>query len=327
MAAESGKKSAKCACIEEGSRIVPKSVSEALGRYHKCQMPVQSCSTSRKAEARLVTESGVINAAGRSTDLWLEVDRRLCGGAQGLDAGLRLIPTLISRFFHFIYSLVCSFDIKGNHRMADSGVETAKRKSSGTKQSGQKGKKQASEDGRLLLLSGPPGAGKSTVAKELIEISPNRTVYIEGDMFWQFIAKRGENPLPRQANSRLVIKSMMLAALPFIRGGYFVILDFTIGPWHLNLIPEPLKTVAFDYVILGPSQKICAKREGMKKDGGVGDYGATYHDLYEAFCNLGDYERYAIRDDEADAKTFAQRIWEVVISGSHRLDVSKLGSD
>jgi len=67
VAAESGKKSAKCACIEEGSRIVPKSVSEALGRYHKCQMPVQSCSTSRKAEARLVTESGVINAAGRSS--------------------------------------------------------------------------------------------------------------------------------------------------------------------------------------------------------------------------------------------------------------------
>jgi len=67
VAAESGKKSAKCACIEEGSRIVPKSVSEALGRYHKCQMPVQSCLTSRKAEVRLATESGVINAAGRST--------------------------------------------------------------------------------------------------------------------------------------------------------------------------------------------------------------------------------------------------------------------
>src|SRR5271154_4713102 len=199
--------------------------------------------------------------------------------------------------------------------MADrgnSGVETAKRKTSGTKQSGQKGKKQATEDGRLLLLSGPPGAGKSTVAKELVELSPNRTVYIEGDTFWQFIAKRGDNPLPRQANLRLVIKSMMLAALPFIRGAYFVILDFTIGPWHLNLIPDPLKTVAFEYVILGPSEKVCAEREGMKEGGGVGDYAATYHDFHEAFCNLGDYERYAIRDDEAGAKATAQRVWELV---------------
>jgi len=87
VAAESGKKSAKCACIEEGSRIVPKSVGEELGRYHKCQMPVQSCSTSRKAEVRLATESGVINAAGRS-------DRFVAGSRLRRSAGPRRRLTL-----------------------------------------------------------------------------------------------------------------------------------------------------------------------------------------------------------------------------------------
>ena len=216
--------------------------------------------------------------------------------------------------------------------MADqdnSGTATSKRKNPGTKQAASKEKKQATEqqDGRLLILSGPPGAGKSTVAQKLVEISPSRTVYIEGDTFWQFIAKRGDNPVPRQTTSRLVIKSIMLAALPFIRGGYFVIVDFTIGPWHLGLIPEPLKPVTIDYVVLCPSKQVCAEREGMKPNGGVGNYADAYHDLYKAFSNLGEYERNAIKDDEADAKAIAERIWGLVHSGSCRLDLSKMGSD
>ena len=41
----------------------------------------------------------------------------------------------------------------------------------------------------IIILSGPIGSGKSTVAQELIPSSPAPVVYIEGDKFWFFLAK------------------------------------------------------------------------------------------------------------------------------------------
>jgi uridine kinase len=40
--------------------------------------------------------------------------------------------------------------------------------------------------GSLIILSGPPGAGKSTVAKELMQLLPLPPAYIGGDDFWKF---------------------------------------------------------------------------------------------------------------------------------------------
>ena len=41
----------------------------------------------------------------------------------------------------------------------------------------------------IILLSGPVGAGKSTVARELIASLPDPIAYVEGDKFWFFIAR------------------------------------------------------------------------------------------------------------------------------------------
>jgi cytidylate kinase len=45
----------------------------------------------------------------------------------------------------------------------------------------------------IILLSGPIGAGKTTVARELIASSPASVAYVEGETFWRFIAKKCED--------------------------------------------------------------------------------------------------------------------------------------
>ena len=46
----------------------------------------------------------------------------------------------------------------------------------------------------VVMLSGPVGAGKTTVARELVAISPEPLCYIEGDAFWPVFAKPGAKP-------------------------------------------------------------------------------------------------------------------------------------
>jgi uridine kinase len=63
----------------------------------------------------------------------------------------------------------------------------------------------------LVIISGPIGAGKTTVARELVAASPPPVTYIEGDKFWFFIAK-GEGHVPR--DFKMIMTAMTAAALP-----------------------------------------------------------------------------------------------------------------
>jgi len=109
----------------------------------------------------------------------------------------------------------------------------------------------------IILLSGPLGAGKTTVAQELIKSAINPTVYIEGDKFWFFIV-RGDKSIGRNRNFRTIMTSMVAASVPYAVNGYEVILDFSIPPWFLDTAKKvvQIRNVPIDYVVLRPSENI-----------------------------------------------------------------------
>jgi DNA polymerase III delta prime subunit len=190
-----------------------------------------------------------------------------------------------------------------------------------SRRAGQRASQTGPHVGRIILLSGPPGAGKSTVAKELISTATAPTVYIEGDIFWSFIVKPHSPPKPRQATSRIVIKSMMLSALPYARAGYETIVDFTIGPWFLGLFKDYIKEIPFEYVILCPSEKVCAERNGSRKEGVMEEYPS---DLHLAFSDINEFEKYAIRNDQASSKELAAQIRDGLARDVFKLDMKDL---
>jgi len=85
--------------------------------------------------------------------------------------------------------------------------------------------------GEVINLSGPPGAGKSTVARLLAEYA-EPSVHLDGDLLMLSI-RRGF-VLPWLAGSgqqnRTVITAIASAAASFARAGYFVVVDALIGP-------------------------------------------------------------------------------------------------
>jgi predicted kinase len=157
----------------------------------------------------------------------------------------------------------------------------------------------------ILLLSGPPGAGKSTVACELIAILPGPVACIEGDKFWSFFAK-GYELSEKGRNLTTIMVSMTAASLAYVRAGYHVIIDFSVPPWFLptafKIVNE--RNIGLDYVMIRPSEKVCAARAAARAEGAIADY-TVYKDFYASFTKA---ERHAICDDESDAATIAANI-------------------
>ena len=169
--------------------------------------------------------------------------------------------------------------------------------------------------GSIVLLSGPVAAGKTAVARELVKSSQAAVAHIEGDAFWSFIIK---NPETQGVPKRMVMimRAMLSAARHIERDGYEVIVDFTIPPWFLDGARALLKDKPFDYVVLRPSEAVCAARGAARKEGAISDY-TRYHDLYTAF---DDAARFTIGDDKSDAAVLAGRVRKGIDAGAFRVD-------
>jgi predicted kinase len=135
----------------------------------------------------------------------------------------------------------------------------------------------------LILLSGPIGAGKTTIAKELVKLTPRPTAYLEGDRWWPFFDE-GANTFSKQRNFRLAMSSMIAASLPLLRGGYDVILDFTIPPSDLDLVRKIVgdREVTLHYVCVMPNLETCALRARERAEGKIPDY-SDHEEFFQAF--------------------------------------------
>lgn len=160
----------------------------------------------------------------------------------------------------------------------------------------------SSQAKQIILLSGPIGAGKTTVGRQLVAQATEPLVYIEGDTFWSFFAKR-RSPQVGPRDFRLMMSSMVAAALPYAVAGYEVVIDFSIPPWHVEAIERITSTrnVPLSYVVLLPPEHICARRAADRQDGPIANY-SQYADLYADFLNVPN----ALTEDATPSETAAR---------------------
>lgn len=131
---------------------------------------------------------------------------------------------------------------------------------------------------RLLVVTGPPGSGKSTVCESLAD-RWEPSVLVEGDAFFTFLRRGAISPwLPEShAQNDTTIRAAAAAAGSFAAGGMTVVYDGVIGPWFLPTFAAMAGIDTIDYVVLLPPVEICLKRVATRTGHGFTDLDAARH--------------------------------------------------
>lgn len=169
----------------------------------------------------------------------------------------------------------------------------------------------------VLLLTGPPGAGKTATARVLAARS-GRSVHLEADLFFEFVRSGQVEPWRRESHRQnvIVMQAVAAAAASYACGGYFTIVEGIILPaWFLEPLRDALTTAghAVSYAVLRPSLPTCLSRAAARTEE-LSDPNVIAQ-LWDGFADLGPLEEHVIISEGAEVEMIADAVLERLHQG------------
>lgn len=178
----------------------------------------------------------------------------------------------------------------------------------------------------LLVVTGPPGAGKSTVSALLLP-SFDRAALVPGDDFFAFWVRGFVLPWLPEADEQntLVLRSAAAASATLAAGGCPVVYDGVLRPGFLPVVAQEASRQGLrvpgelHYVLLLPSLDRCQRNVAERIGHGFTDAAATAHMHADFTAQVSDIEeRHVLIDPPAEPAAVAAMLLERYRTGHLR---------
>ncbi|WTW98772.1 AAA family ATPase [Streptomycetaceae bacterium NBC_01309] len=165
--------------------------------------------------------------------------------------------------------------------------------------------------GQVIVLTGPPGAGKSTVARLLAD-AYEPSVHLHTDDFWHYIRRGAIAAYLPEAHrqNEVVVGVLARAAFGYAAGGYTVVVDGIVGPWFLGSYHEARKDagIPMQYVVLRPDQDTTVHRATTRTGEGALTAPEPVRSLHRQFSGLAELEAHVVDSTGWTAEETATRV-------------------